>query len=231
MITGFVIKLDLGKDIMTATAATNASLAELAYQNLLDRIILLDIGPGEPIVESRLAEEIQVGRTPLREALKRLETDHLVVSYPRRGTFTTQVDMTELSNISDVRRALEPLAARRAAEHGGGPVRPRLLEILEQLRSLTPDMSQRDLLTFDLSVHRTMYQAAQNPYLTETLVRLDNIATRIWAALSDRLPSMFEHITEHTNLIEAIVESRPEDAEAAATAHVVGFEKTVREVF
>src|SRR5919112_3346104 len=97
--------------------SSTSSLASLAYQQIKDRLILLDIRPGDPINDVGLAAELGVGRTPVREALKRLETDHLVVSYPRRGTFATVVDVTELGAISDVRQVLEPHAARRAAEN------------------------------------------------------------------------------------------------------------------
>ncbi|NWN87916.1 MAG: GntR family transcriptional regulator [Micrococcaceae bacterium] len=208
---------------------TSESLSARAYRILLDRLIMLDIEPGEPIMEKQLAEEMGVGRTPLREALKRLESDHLVVTYPRRGTFASQVDVTELAHVSEVRQALEPLAARRAAEAHGGDMREKLLEVLAELKSLNPKQSQRDLLAYDLSVHRMIYGVTQNEHLPETLIRLDNIATRIWAALSDRLPSLHEHIVEHTQLIEQIVTGDPDEAERHAAEHVENFYTMVRE--
>lgn len=208
---------------------TSESLSARAYRILLDRLIMLDIEPGEPIMEKQLAEEMGVGRTPLREALKRLESDHLVVTYPRRGTFASQVDVTELAHVSEVRQALEPLAARRAAEAHGGDMREKLLEVLAELKSLNPKQSQRDLLAYDLSVHRMIYGVTQNEHLSETLIRLDNIATRIWAALSDRLPSLHEHIVEHTQLIEQIVTGDPDEAERHAAEHVENFYTMVRE--
>src|SRR5690625_3854325 len=107
-----------------------------AYRILRDRLIMLDIQPGEPIMQKQLAEEMGVGRTPLREALKRLESDHLVVTYPRRGTFASQADVTELAHVSEVRQALEPLAARRAAEATGGDMRNQLLGVLTELKNL-----------------------------------------------------------------------------------------------
>src|SRR4051794_41915764 len=66
------------------------SLADRAYVAIRDRLIMLDIRPGDPIDDDELAKELGVGRTPVREALKRLEGDLLVVSYPRRGAFTTR---------------------------------------------------------------------------------------------------------------------------------------------
>lgn len=208
---------------------TTEPLSTRAYRILLDRLIMLDIRPGEPIMEKHLAEEMSVGRTPLREALKRLESDHLVVTYPRRGTFASQVDVTELAHVSEVRQALEPLAARRAAEAQGGAMREQLLEVLIELKNLNPNQSQRDLLAYDLSVHRMVYSVTANEHLSETLIRLDNIATRIWAALSDRLPSLHQHIVEHTQLIKNIVAGEADEAERHAAEHVKNFYTMVRE--
>ena len=212
------------------TVNTNSeSLAARAYRILLDRLIMLDIQPGEPIMEKQLAEEMGVGRTPLREALKRLEADHLVVTYPRRGTFASQVDVTELAHVSEIRQALEPLAARRAAEVKGGEMRAQLLDVLDELKSLDPNQSQRDLLSYDLSVHRLIYSVTHNEHLSETLIRLNNIATRIWAALSDRLPALHDHIVEHTTLLEQIIAGDAEAAEQTASQHVKNFYTMVRE--
>ena len=96
--------------------STPVSLAEKAYLAVRDQLIMLDIQPGEPIDDEQLATSLGVGRTPVREALKRLEGDRLVVSYPRRGTFATGMDIADLAHISEIRLQLEPLAARRAAE-------------------------------------------------------------------------------------------------------------------
>src|SRR5918999_504463 len=93
-----------------------ASLADKAYVAIRDRLIMLDIRPGDPIDDDELAKDLGVGRTPVREALKRLEGDRLVVSYSRRGAFATGMDISDLAHISEIRAQLEPLAARRAAE-------------------------------------------------------------------------------------------------------------------
>ena len=88
------------------------SFADQAYLVIQDKLIMLDIRPNEAIVESELAAQLKLGRTPVREALKRLEADRLVVSFPRRGTFATGVDVADLRHISQIRVNLEPVAAR-----------------------------------------------------------------------------------------------------------------------
>ena len=80
------------------------SLASMAYERIKMKLIMLEIRPGSPINDGALAAELGVGRTPVREALKRLETDHLVASFPRRGTFATGVDITDLRRSEDTAR-------------------------------------------------------------------------------------------------------------------------------
>ena len=91
--------------------ASRTPLADRAYTVIQDQLIMLDIRPHAAIVEGELAEQLGVGRTPVREALKRLEAERLVVSYPRRGTFATGVDVEDLGHISEIRAHLEPVAA------------------------------------------------------------------------------------------------------------------------
>lgn len=220
---------------MTSTTEITASsesmsMAERSYRLLRDRLIMMDIAPGDPINEAVLASDLGMGRTPIREALKRLEVDHLVVSYPRRGTFATGVDITELAAISEMRQALEPLASQRAAENRGGALRPELTRTMEAIRTLDPMGDRRELMEYDLEVHRLIYRAAQNHHLEETLVRLDNLATRIWCLVLDRLPDIHGHISEHATLIELILEGKAEEASRLAVEHVVNFEQTVRAV-
>lgn len=210
------------------TAPTALSLAEQAYRTIRDRLIMLDIAPGEPINEGRLAEELGFGRTPVREALKRLETDHLVASFPRRGTFATTVDITDLAAISEVRHLLEPLAARKAALNTNESLRAELRAVAESLETLDADRSRRELMEYDLEVHRIIYRAAGNHHLLEPLIRLDNLATRIWCMVLDRLPAVAEHIVEHRRLLQAILDGDADRAAELAADHVHHFEEMVR---
>ncbi|WP_411734545.1 GntR family transcriptional regulator [Paeniglutamicibacter sp.] len=207
------------------------SLAEQAYRDIRDRLIMLDIRPGEPINDGQLALELGVGRTPVREALKRLEIDHLVVSYPRRGTFATIVDITELADVSELRRSLEPLAARKAALSASSADRAALGALARDIKQLGDrDVDKRGLMEYDMSVHRLIYRAAGNPHLEEALIRLDNLATRIWCLVLDKVPTVAGHIEEHVDLLEAIVAGEADKAEAMALEHITSFEQTIRAV-
>ncbi|MGW2857817.1 FCD domain-containing protein [Streptomyces sp. NPDC001215] len=86
-----------------------------------------------------------------------------------------------------------------------------------------------DLMHLDLQVHRAIYAATHNPYLEDTLIRHDNLATRIWCLFVDRLSDMAGHVGEHGPLIDAIVAGHPEKAARLARSHVEGFERAIRE--
>ncbi len=83
------------------------SQSEEAYQRILERIVSLEMPPGSVVNEARLREELKIGRTPIREALQRLARENLVRSIPHRGTFITDVNITDLARITEVRVVLD----------------------------------------------------------------------------------------------------------------------------
>ncbi|SDO63328.1 GntR family transcriptional regulator [Lentzea jiangxiensis] len=206
----------------------SATLTEQAYAVLRDRLVMLEIRPGEPINEERLRTELGVGRTPIREALKRLEQERLVVAFPRRGTFATDVNISDLSHISEVRRTLEPLAAAAAAERATAEDRASLTDLRSRLDTATPRGDNTELLRADVGVHRAIYRCVHNPFLEDTLVSYDNLATRIWCLFLPRLSGMAGHVDEHVPLLTAIVEGDAEKASELSAEHVIGFERAIR---
>jgi DNA-binding GntR family transcriptional regulator len=208
-----------------------ASLADRAYVAIRDQLIMLDIRPNEPIDDDALARDLGVGRTPVREALKRLEGDRLVVSFPRRGTFATGVDITDLAHISEIRVQLEPLAARRAAERSVRALRDDLEAMAASIEALdVTTLDRTELMRWDLAVHRAFYRASGNPHLEDVLVRHDNLATRIFCLFLDRLTTVDQHVAEHVDLLRAIAAGDADRAERLARDHVTGFETAIRAV-
>jgi DNA-binding GntR family transcriptional regulator len=202
--------------------------ADRAYETVRERLVMLDIRPGEPINDDHLASELGLGRTPVREALKRLERDRLVIAYPRRGTFATAVDMTDLADISEIRKQLEPVAAARAARTATAESRARLTRLAEAIAGIDDGDDPREVLRHDVHVHREIYRASGNPHLETILVGLDAHATRIWCLFLDRLPDVAGHVREHIALLEAIVAGDEDTAAALTLSHVTGFEEAIR---
>src|SRR5437879_10982793 len=109
--------------------------SEEAYLRILERIVCLDMAPGSVVNEARLREDLKIGRTPIREALQRLARENLVRSIPHRGTFVTDVNVTDLARITEVRVVLESHAARIAAEKLVAADREVIEDVLELLTS------------------------------------------------------------------------------------------------
>jgi len=210
--------------------APPALLAELAYDELRDRIVSLRIKPGEPIDEDMIGRELEMGRTPVREAIKRLVLENLVTVFPRRGTFASEINITDLAHISDVRCQLEGHAAYRAAERRTEAQRAELDVLLDELARSKGSDDVEALMTLDARVHRFIYRAAGNPYMAETLGRYLNLSLRIWHLALDRLPHLFARVHEHEAVLRAIAAGEPVKARDILTEHIATFEREIRSV-
>jgi DNA-binding GntR family transcriptional regulator len=205
-------------------------LADRAYADLRDRIVTLRIAPGAPIDEDVLGGELGIGRTPVREAIKRLALEKLVTVFPRRGTFASDINITDLADISDVRMQLEGHAAYRAAERITPALRAELGELLSELDRSRGSDDTRVLMALDTRIHRFVHRAAGNPYLEESLGRYFNLSLRIWYLVLDRLPHLFTRVHEHDDLLRAIADGDPERARVIISEHIETFEREIRAV-
>jgi len=205
------------------------SQSEEAYLRIRERIVSLDMPPGSVVNEGRLREELRIGRTPIREALQRLARENLVRSIPHRGTFVTDVNITDLARITEVRVLLEGHAARLAAERLSAADREalsRLVEVLEE----GPSLDQRELMRLDQRIHRQIYKAARNTFLEATLEQYFNLSLRLWYLVLDHEVGLREAIKEHVELLQAILAGDGTRAEESMHRHVKGFEHEIRKV-
>ena len=205
-------------------------LADRAYRELRDRLVTLRIPPGSPIDEDAIGRELEMGRTPVREAIKRLALENLVTVFPRRGTFASEINITDLAHVSDVRTQLEGHAAYRAAQRITDAQRAELAELLVELGESRGSDDVEELMALDARVHRFIYRCAGNPYLEATLTRYFNLSIRIWHLVIDRLPHLFARVHEHDGLLHAIAEGRADRARRILSGHVATFEREIRAV-
>jgi DNA-binding GntR family transcriptional regulator len=206
------------------------SLADKAYHEIRGLIVSLELAPGAVIDERELIERLEIGRTPVREALRRLAHERLVEVYPRRGMFVTGVDVRELARLSEVRELLEPEAARLAAERATDTDREQLGLLLTEL-----DAGGSELMDLDERIHRAVYRAAHNDLLEATLEQYYVLALRIWSmalgsAHSNRAHELEEAVEAHCALLEAIQAGDGERAADTMRAHVQDFEQAMHRV-
>ena len=201
------------------------SLADKAYHEIRGLIVSLTLAPGAVIDERGLIERLGIGRTPVREALRRLAHERLVEVYPRRGMFVTGVDVRELARLSEVREVLEPEAARLAAERATDVDREELAALLVELAA-----GGSELIDLDERIHRAVYRAAHNDLLEATLEQYYVLALRIWSIALDRAHELEEAVEEHRALLEAIQAGDGDRAAETMRAHVQNFEQAMHRV-
>jgi DNA-binding GntR family transcriptional regulator len=209
------------------TAAEPASLADKAYYALREMIVSLRLRPGAVINERALIEDLGIGRTPVREALRRLAQERLVEVYPRRGMFVTTVEIRDLATLCEVRDVLESHAARLAAERATKDDTAALRALVDELDRSGP-LDQPALMALDERIHRAVYAAAHNPFLAATLEEYYVLALRIWHLALDRASELEAAVLSHRPLLAAILAGDADGAAQRMRAHVDDFEGSMR---
>ena len=201
------------------------SLSEQAYQSLRKLIVRLDFAPGDVLREDELRERLGIGRTPIREALQRLEREHFVNVIPRRGMFVAGVDVTELSMLFETRTVLEPYAARLAAVRG---TEEHWASMDAAINTVTKKMSGNDLLDVDRTCHELMWEASGNHFLIDTLDMLYAQSDRLWHLYLAEVAEPAHAVEEHIAIMNAL---RSGDADKSASLmedHVKAFDAEIR---
>jgi DNA-binding GntR family transcriptional regulator len=205
--------------------------ADRAYLDLRDRIVTLSLAPGTVLREDELMRELVVGRTPLREAVKRLALENLVAVQPRRGTFVTAVEAADIVNITEVRAELEGYAAELAAQRLDGGHRTAAEALLHEVEHLAAPSDPDWLMRFDERIHQFTWEAAGNPYLLETLERYFTHSLRIWYLVLDRLPGLGHAVHDQTHLVEALLAGDAVKAREIMREHVLDFQRELLAAF
>ena len=206
-----------------------------AYELIRERITTLELAPGSPLNEQQLAEDLDMGLVPVREALKLLAYESLVVITPRHGIYVADVDVPDLEQLSEMRLTLESLSARLAAQRATSDDLV-VLEALRQEQASTPTEESRRLFDVDHKFHQAIAQAAHNKYLADSLERLFGLSQRLWYKLVVEPPGSLPHhrflpsaVEKHLDLVEAIKAGDADRAGRIMGSHVQEFYDQVRE--
>jgi len=200
-----------------------------AYERIREQITTLELAPGVAVNEEQLAGELDIGLNPIREALKLLAHESLIVITPRHGIYVAAVNVPDLEQLSEMRLNLESLSARLAAERATLDDIA-VLEALRQEQAATLPGDTRRLFDVDHKFHRAIAQAAQNKYLADALERLFGLSQRLWYLALPRLEFLSSAVGKHLDLVEAIKARDGDRAEAIMREHVAEFLRQVREV-
>ena len=196
--------------------------AEKAYLAIKDKIVTLDMPPGSSIVLADLADELGLGRTPVREALKQLQAENLVVVLQRRGMSVAEIALTDLRQLYEMRVLLEPACARMAATRMSPAQVAELVRSLEDLQRIDPQ-DRRRRLTSERRIHGLIAQGCSNKLLEAETRRFFELSLRIWYLVLDRLSPEAVDADTHAALVQAIASRDAALAEECMRRHVDHF--------
>jgi DNA-binding GntR family transcriptional regulator len=212
-------------------AGNGGLLAERAYATMRDLIVTLRLPPGTALREDELMRDLTLGRTPLREAVKRLALEGLVEVRPRSGTYVTDIEATDIVHIAEVRAELEPAAARLAARRMDDRLRAVAAQLDAELQAIEGTVGIDAYMRLDERVHHFVWQAAGNPYLVDALERLWALSLRIWHLVLERVAALPAAVHEQRALLHALVAGDEALAEARMLVHVQAFETEIMDAF
>ena len=196
-------------------------LRDVVFNTLRQAIIKGDLKPGERLLEIQLADKLGVSRTPVREAIRKLELEGLVTMVPRRGTTVLGITKKHLKDVLEIRSALEELALELACRR----VTPEQYEELVRLETLLEEKQDSDnafeLSDIDEKFHEQIYQATNNPRLVQLLANLREQMYRFrleYMKAKDKRPRL---IQEHQQIIKALKNKDSKAGRKAIYDHIV----------
>lgn len=210
------------------------SLTEKAYQLLVRKITQLELAPGTALAEKSLVETLDIGRTPIREALQRLSAEGLVVHLPNRGMFVSEINPSDAQHIYEFRALIDGQAARLAALRAAEDDVQDLARLRHGLSEAIEAGDIDDFVDFDRQFYSVLARAAQNVYLGEVIPRIFNLHLRLWFLISEKLGDWHEIAKAHAEMargvVDAIERGDPDDAELAVKIYVHGRHKQIKEL-
>jgi GntR family transcriptional regulator of gluconate operon len=204
------------------TALAKPDLLPSAVADLLrERIIGGALEPGTRLVEASLAEQLDVSRGSIRDGLKLLGDEGLVLNLARRGTYVADLTPSDVREVYDVRAALEMRAVRLLVESGPPPRSfPTLRETLAQIERSVAAGDAHRAFDLDLAFHTELYRLSGNTRLLGTFLRLLPMIRLVLRSRHELFPTLGDVLREHGPLLEAIETGTTAAAETAADQHL-----------
>lgn len=190
--------------------------SEFAYDQLEKMIIFRELKPGSMVSEKQLAEVLELGRTPVREALQRLSYEQMVEIHPRRGIQIPLISIESQLKILEVRRDIEALCIRYAASRASTTQKQHMLSLAEQLETCAQQNDELNYSVLLKKIHAILVQAANNEYLQLAMAPLQGLSRRFWFANKDSDSDLPYAASFHAAVLRAVCHTDVEEAVAAS---------------
>lgn len=202
-------------------------LRDVVFNTLRQAILTGELKPGERLMEIHLANRLGVSRTPIREAIRKLELEGLVIMIPRRGAEVAQITEKSMNDVLEVRRSLDALCAELACDR----ISPEELEELrlasQKFEEMVKTKDLKKIVQADVALHNIIVQATRNQRLVQLI---NNLSEQMYRYRFEYLKDYSQHeklVQEHKIIYESIVAKDKESAGKAAMIHIDNQEKAI----
>ena len=202
-------------------------LRDIVFETLKDAIVKQDLKPGERLMEIQLADEMGVSRTPVREAIRRLEQEGLVVMVPRKGAYVSGISMKDIHDVYEVRSALEVLAVELAAERITDDELEELGRQVVRESEVTEANEINELVYIDSSFHEMIYKYARNTRLVHFINVLQEQMQRYRAVSLANVGRSRSALDEHKEIVDALAAHNGKLAAKLVKEHVANAERAM----
>lgn len=202
-------------------------LRDVVFKTLREAILKGDLAPGERLMEIKLANQLGVSRTPIREAIRKLELEGLVVMVPRKGAEVAKITEKDLRDVLEVRASLEELAISLACERISDEKIKELKAALEEFRTVIGGKDVTKIAQMDVAFHDVIFEATNNARLVQMV---NNLREQMYRYRLEYLKDFSTHERldeEHMQIFEAVSERDSERAKELIRKHIYNQEVTV----
>jgi DNA-binding GntR family transcriptional regulator len=188
------------------------SLSNQAYEKIEELIVTMTFEPGSPVSEAQLSTMLNIGRTPIREAMQRLSREHLVSILPKRGIFIADLDPQKQLRVLETRRELERLICKKAAKRANAAERKEFERIAKDFRKAQKEKNESLFLKVDKELNELTVIAAKNEYAGSAMASLHGMSRRFWFGNSQHIQNISDMAALHAAVAEAIAAGKDTEA-------------------
>ena len=202
-------------------------LREVVFETLRDAIRKGILKPGERLMEIHLAEQLGVSRTPVREAIRKLELEGYVIMMPRRGTYVSNLSIKDINEVFEIRTSLDSLASGLAAERITDEELEHLQRLLVVIGEAIKEKNMEKIVEADTKFHDILYQASRNNRLVGIIYNLREQLTSFRANSMAYPGRLEETLEEHRRIVDTIAQGDAVAAQKASEYHMERSEHTL----
>lgn len=222
--------IEISPKSRTKGSKDSGTLTDRAYHQLEEMIVTLRLEPGQVLSEAELAEELGIGRTPVREALQRLASEGLVNILPRRGVLVSEINLSSQLLLLELRREVERLCVQKAAQRVTDEEREVFAQLADELAEAARNRDDAAFMRLDLEFNQAILRSSRNEFAERAMRRIQGLSRRFWFQHYQEALDLERCARLHESVARAIVDGNPQQAGKASDElidYIVEFSRSI----